>query len=182
MNFKAWLVLFIVLVLVMLLFTKYKIVDFNNINELNNMKIESSVFADNGKIPVEYTCDGKETQPPLKISGAPKDAKSLTLIVDDPDAPSGDFVHWVVWNIDPQISVIKNGNVPGAMEGYTSLNKPGWVAPCPPSGIHHYNFKLYALDIVLSIPKSSTKIALLRAMDRHIIGNATLVGLYGREN
>ena len=146
------------------------------------MKIESNIFVNNGKIPAQFTCDGGATQPPLKISGVPKEAKSLALIVDDPDAPNGDFVHWVVWNIDPKISVIENGNVPSAIEGHTSLNKPGWIAPCPPSGTHHYNFKLYALNIVLSIPASSTKMDLVRAMDGHIIDNATLTGLYERGN
>ncbi|MFA5773167.1 MAG: YbhB/YbcL family Raf kinase inhibitor-like protein [Candidatus Paceibacterota bacterium] len=145
------------------------------------MKIESDIFVNNSSIPIEYTCDGKGIQPPLKISGVPAEAKSLALIVDDPDAPSGDFVHWIVWNIDPNISVIENSNVStGAVEGYTSLNKSGFVAPCPPSGIHHYNFKLYALDTILSIPKSSNKADLVRAMDKHIINNATLVGLYER--
>ena len=146
------------------------------------MKIESDVFVNNGKIPVEYTCNGEGKQPALKISDVPKNAKSLALIVDDPDAPSGDFVHWVVWNIDPNISVIENGNMPlSAVEGYTSLNRPGWIAPCPPSGIHHYNFKLYALDATLSMPKSSNKNDLAQAINEHIIENAALVGLYGRE-
>ena len=183
MNFKAWLILFVVTILVVALFigvSTKKQNDSENINKLKYMKIESEVFVNNGKIPVEYTCDEGGTQPPLQVLDVPKDAKSLALIVDDPDAPNGDFVHWLIWNIDPKISVIKNGNIPGATEGYTSLNKPGWVAPCPPSGIHHYNFKLYALDIVLSIPKSSAKIDLVRVMDGHIINNATLVGLYAR--
>ena len=146
------------------------------------MKIESDVFVNNGKIPVRYTCNGERIQIPIKMFDVPKDAKSLALIVDDPDAPNGDFVHWVVWNIDPKISVIKNNNnISGATEGYTSLGKPGWVAPCPPSGIHHYNFKLFALDTVLSMSKSSGKIDLIHAMEGRIIDNAVLVGLYGRE-
>ena len=145
------------------------------------MKIESDIFINNGKIPVEYTCDGNGIQPPLKISDVPAEAKSLAFIVDDPDAPNGDFVHWIIWNIDPKTLIIENNNVPtGAVEGYTSLNKSGFIPPCPPSGIHHYNFKLYALDTILSIPKSSNKVNLIRAMNKHIINNVTLVGLYGR--
>lgn len=196
MNFKTCLVLIAVIILIVILFAggqKYmnpvrnstsgtlgeKII---NIKISNGMKIESDIFVNNGKIPVEYTCNGKSMQLPLKISSAPKNTRSLALIVDDPDAPSGDFVHWVVWNIDPKVSAIENSNIPNATEGYTSLNKSGWVAPCPPSGVHHYNFKLYALDTILSIPQSSTKLDLLRAMDGHILDNATLVGLYGREN
>jgi Raf kinase inhibitor-like YbhB/YbcL family protein len=145
------------------------------------MKIESDVFVNNGKIPARYTCYGERIQIPIKIFDAPKDAKSLALIVDDLDAPNGDFVHWVIWNIDPKTSVIENNNLSDAIEGYTSLGKPGWVAPCPPSGVHHYNFKLYALDIILSIPKSSAKADLVHAMNGHIIDNTILVGLYGRE-
>lgn len=145
------------------------------------MKIESDIFLNNGKIPVLFTCNGKGTQPPLKISGVPAEAKSLTLIVDDLDAPNGDFVHWVIWNIDPKTLIIENGVAPiGSVEGYTSLNKPGWIAPCPPSGIHHYNFKLYALDGTLFILKSSNKADLVLAMNEHITDSAILVGLYGK--
>ena len=145
------------------------------------MKIESDIFLNNGTIPIEYTCNGKGNQVPLKISDVPPEAKSLALIMDDPDAPSGDFVHWVIWNLDPKTSLIEHSRfLAGSMEGYTSLNKPGWVAPCPPSGVHHYNFKLYALDTLLSIPSSSNKAGLIRAMDKHILDSATLVGLYGR--
>ena len=145
------------------------------------MKIESDVFLNNNKIPALYTCDGKGIQPPLKILNVPEKAKSLALIIDDPDAPNGDFVHWVVWNLDPKTFIIENGTAPkDAIEGYTNLNKSGWVAFCPPSGLHHYNFKLYALDAVLSLPKSANKADLLRVMKGHIIENAILVGLYGR--
>ncbi len=145
------------------------------------MKIESDVFVNNGKIPVLYTCNGGGMQVPVKISGVSQNAKSLAVIIDDPDAPNGDFVHWLIWNIDPKTSVIENNNLPNAVEGYTSLGRQGWVAPCPPSGVHRYNFKLYALDTILLMPKFSTKADLIRAMDGHIIDNANLVGLYGRE-
>lgn len=145
------------------------------------MKITSDVFSNNGRIPAEYTCDGNRTRPPLEISDVPKEAKTLAIVVDDPDAPSGDFVHWIIWNIDPDTSVIENGEIPdGAVEGYTSLGKPGWMAPCPPSGLHHYNFKLYALDAALSIQKSSNKAGLLDAMKGHMIGSAILTGYVER--
>lgn len=144
------------------------------------MKIESDIFANNGTIPQKYTCYGDKTSIPLKISGVPESVKSLALIVDDPDAPSGDFVHWVVWNLDPKTSAIKNNSVPGAVEGNTSLGQPGWVAPCPPFGIHRYCFKLCALDTVLSLPKTSGKAELLDAMKGHTITDAVLVGLYSR--
>jgi len=145
------------------------------------MKIESDIFLNNEKIPVQYTCDGESKPIPLKISDVSVEAKSLALIVDDPDAPNGDFVHWLVWNIDPKTLIIGNEEIlDGAVEGLTSLNKKGWVAPCPPSGVHHYNFKLYALDIILSLSESSTKADLINAMNGHIIDSATLTGLYGR--
>ncbi len=183
MNLKILLVLILVIILAVIA-SRYQSSGLKNVNENQNgtMKIESDAFVNNGKIPAEYTCNGAGAQPPLKISGAPKDAKSLALLVDDPDAPGGDFVHWVVWNIDPATSLIENGRVPGAEEGYTSLRRPGWVAPCPPSGVHHYNFKIYALDTPLSMPKSSAKADLLRAMEGHVVGSAILLGLYGREN
>lgn len=145
------------------------------------MKIESDVFIDHDKIPTLYTCNGEGKQPPLKISGVVEKAESLALIVDDPDAPSGDFVHWIMWNISPETLRIENEIPPlGAIEGYTSLNKPGWVAPCPPSGIHHYNFKLYALDSTLFLPASSDKKALVQAMEGHILEESILIGLYGK--
>ncbi|OGI59549.1 hypothetical protein A2814_03175 [Candidatus Nomurabacteria bacterium RIFCSPHIGHO2_01_FULL_38_19] len=170
-------IIFLIIVLLVALTLIFKMT-----NKENNMNLTSEIFANNGKIPVEYTCNGKGIQPPLKISGVPEEAKSLALIVDDLDAPNGDFVHWVVWNLDPKTPTIENGIVPEvAVEGYTSLNKSGWIAPCPPSGVHHYNFKLYALDTVFSIPNSGTKADLILAMDKHIIDNVTLIGLYGKD-
>jgi Raf kinase inhibitor-like YbhB/YbcL family protein len=146
------------------------------------MKIESNIFSDNEMIPAKYTCDGSSLKIPLKISGVSKEAKSLAIIVDDPDAPNGDFVHYIVWDIDPSATVINAGEMEtDATEGCTSLGKPGWVAPCPPSGVHHYYFKLYALNTILSMPRISTKKDLVKAMEGHIIENATLVGLYGKE-
>ena len=185
MKLKVWLVLLLIIITVFVFFKvsvyKNELVGFNNINEENYMKIESSVFTNNGNIPMEYTCYGNRESIPLTVSNILEEAESLAFIVDDPDAPGGDFVHWVLWNIDPKISMIESKNVPvGAKEGYTSLNKPGWVAPCPPSGIHHYYFKLYALDTILSIPESSNKKNLISAMEGHILGSTILVGLYGK--
>ena len=184
MKYRTWIVLLILVIITVFLLSKVLITnnsaDIKNINEVNNMKIESDVFINNGRIPVEYTCNGGGAEVPLSISGVPEEAKSLALLVDDPDAPSGDFVHWVVWNIDPKVSAIE-GKPVGSVEGHTSLGKPGYVPPCPPSGVHHYYFKLYALDTVLSIAKSSGKEDLLRAMEGHILGSSKLVGLYGRE-
>lgn len=147
------------------------------------MRIESDIFINNSKIPTQYTCYGDGIQIPLKVFGVPENAKSLAIIVDDPDAPNGDFVHWVIWNIDPTISVIESDNVPiDAVEGNTSLGKPGWVPPCPPSGVHHYNFKVFALDAMLSISELSNKEDLMKIIKGHVIEVASLVGLYGRED
>jgi len=146
-----------------------------------NMKIESPVFKEGEFIPKKYTCDGEDINPPLKISNVPKEAKSLVLIVDDPDAPGGRWVHWTVWNIDPKIEEIAENSVPeGGVEGVTDFGRPGWGGPCPPSGVHRYFFKLYALDKKLDLKASATIKELEEAMKEHIIADATLMGKYGR--
>jgi Raf kinase inhibitor-like YbhB/YbcL family protein len=177
MNYKSWLVLIIVVVLIAFAAWKSQ----NSGKRANAMTIESTVFENNGKIPVLYTCNGDGAQPPLLISNVPENAKSLSLIVDDPDAPNGDFVHWVVWNLHPKTASIENKGVPGAKEGNTGVGKPGYVAPCPPSGTHHYYFKLYALDSMLDLPDGTDKAGLLAGMEGHVIESATLLGLYGKE-
>lgn len=138
------------------------------------MKIENPAFQNNEKIPAKYTCDGINTNPPLKISGTPKDAKSLTLIMDDPDAPMGTWTHWIILNISPTISEIPENSVPpNSTELKTSFGKPGYGGPCPPSGTHRYFFKLYALDI--------EKINSVEEISSHTIAKAELVGLYSRK-
>ncbi|MBM2852539.1 MAG: Phospholipid-binding protein [Candidatus Nitrosotenuis sp.] len=143
------------------------------------MKI-SSVFENNGKIPKKYTCDGANVSPPLKISNIPKNAKSMALILDDPDAPSGTFTHWVVWGISPKKTHLGEGEKKGFIEGATGLGKPGYVGPCPPSGVHRYFFKLYALDFPVDISTKSNKQELITAMQNHIIQTATLTAKYSR--
>lgn len=145
------------------------------------MKLLSSAFQNNAMIPSQYTCDGANLSPPLTIEGVPAGAKSLALIVDDPDAPAGDWVHWLVWNISPDTAEIPGNTVPaGAVQGTTDFGKPGWGGPCPPSGIHHYQFKLYALDIELQLPTSTKKADLEKTMAGHILNSSILVGLYKR--
>jgi Raf kinase inhibitor-like YbhB/YbcL family protein len=145
-----------------------------------SMKLTSASFRDGQPIPRQFTCDGAGVHPQLGISDVPEGAKSLALIVDDPDAPNGDFVHWVVFNMDPATSEIPEASVPpGSVEGRTSLNRPGWTSPCPPSGTHHYQFKLYALDAMLGLMASSTKKDLADAMEGHVVGQTMLVGTYG---
>jgi len=144
-----------------------------------NMQITSPAFQNNGKIPSRYTCDGKNISPPLIISGVPENAQSLALISDDPDAPVGLWVHWIMWNIDPKTTEIKENSVPeGAVQGVTSFGDAKYGGPCPPSGTHRYFFKLYALDTKLDLPKTADKNALEAAMKNHILAKAEIIGLY----
>ena len=146
-----------------------------------NMKISSSAFKNNQKIPSQYTCDGANINPPLTISDLPQNAQSLVLIMDDPDAPSGDWVHWLVWNINPQTKEIKENSVPPeSTEGLTSFGNAGYGGPCPPSGEHRYFFKIYALDTKLDLMPEADKRELFQAMDGHVLASAELIGLYSR--
>jgi hypothetical protein len=150
---------------------------------LNNdsMKLTSSAFAQGENLPSQFTCDGQGINPQLEIGDVPAATKSLALIFDDPDAISSTFIHWLVWNIDPQTTVIAENSVPsGAKLGTTSANRTGYVAPCPPSGAHHYVFKLYALDTMLDLTPNAGKDNLEQAMQNHILGYAELSGLYKR--
>jgi Raf kinase inhibitor-like YbhB/YbcL family protein len=146
------------------------------------MEITSLAFANNQYIPAKYTCDGENKNPPLEISGVPEQTQSLVLTVDDPDAPSGDFVHWTIWNLNPDTKeIIEGGILPaGSVQGMTDFGRSGYGGPCPPSGVHRYFFKLYALDRTLDIPRSSTKKELEKAMAGHIITQSQLIGLYAR--
>lgn len=146
------------------------------------LKISSPVFSHNDKIPAKYTCDGNDINPPLKIDGIPGPSKSLALIVDDPDAPAGTWVHWVVWNISPGTAEIKEHSVPeNSVQGVNDFKKHEYGGPCPPWGQHRYFFKLYALDTVLKISPDSKKAVLEKAMKGHIISQAELTGLYKRK-
>ncbi len=144
------------------------------------MKLESSAFENNGEIPKKYTCDGEDVSPPLAISEVPEDARSLALIVDDPDAPAGDWVHWVAFNIPASTASIGENSTPSGVEGTTDFGRTGWGGPCPPSGTHRYFFKLYALDTQLELDSTTTKAELETAMTGHILDRAELMGKYKR--
>lgn len=149
--------------------------------KMGELAISSAAFQNNGSIPAKYTCDGADVNPPLKIENVPSTAKSLALIVDDPDAPMGTWVHWVLWNIDPGTGEIRENSVPkGALPGMNDFRKQKYGGPCPPSGTHRYFFKLYALDRALSLHAQATKGDLEKAMKGHIIGEAQVIGLYKR--
>ena len=145
------------------------------------MKITSPAFADKQMIPQKYTCDGENINPPLQITEVPSNTQSLVLIVDDPDAPSGDWVHWLVWNINPETKLITENESPqGAIQGTNDFGKQNYGGPCPPSGIHHYQFKIYGLDTTLNLSSSSRKKDLETAMANHILDKDMLIGLYQR--
>ena len=144
------------------------------------MNITSSAFAHTERIPRKYTCQGNDINPPLSWTGVPQGTQSLVLIVDDPDAPRGTWVHWVVWNIPADTKMIAKGNEPEGIQGKTDFGTTGYGGPCPPSGIHRYFFKIYALDVSLNLREGSTKKDLENAMKGHIMEKAELVGLYKR--
>lgn len=145
------------------------------------MMIASAVFQHRGAIPFRYTCDGEDVRPPLEISGVPQGAQSLALILDDPDAPRGTWVHWIVWNIPPETRFIPEQGLPnGAVEGITSSGAAGYRGPCPPSGAHRYFFKAFALDITLSLAPAAGAGELAKAMEGHILEHAELMGTYRR--
>ena len=144
------------------------------------MKLSSNAFENNGIIPQIYTCDGEDVSPPLTISGVPDKAKSLALVMDDPDAPSGTFTHWVIWNISPQKSQFTKGEKLEFPAGRTDFGVTGYGGPCPPSGTHRYFFKLYALDTMLDLKSGATRAELETAITNHIVEKTELVGKYTR--
>ncbi len=149
--------------------------------------VSSPAFDDGGMIPLKYTCDGGDMSPPLVFDGVPGEAKSLTLIVDDPDAPMGTWVHWVMYNLPPDSKELHE-NVSseeklenGALHGVTDFGKFGYGGPCPPSGTHRYYFKLYALDAILDLSGQISKDDLKAAMEGHILAEGQLMGKYKRQ-
>jgi len=145
------------------------------------MKVTSSAFREGANIPSKFSCDGANSSPPLQISDVPSEAKSLVLIVDDPDAPSGLFTHWAVWNISPQTSTIAEGSVPKGVPGTNDFGKSGYGGPCPPSGTHRYYFKIFALDRELDLPFAARRGQLDAAMKGHVIAQGELMGRYARK-
>ena len=156
------------------------------------ISITSSAFDDGSTIPGKYTCDGADISPPLTWSGVPDSARSLVLIVDDPDAPDPaapkmTWVHWVLCNIPPDASELVEGVTseqlpPGALEGLNDWKRTGYGGPCPPIGRHRYFLKLYALDTVLPGMNKPTKAQVEAAMQGHIIAEAQLMGTYEKSS
>ena len=146
---------------------------------MEELKISSQAFENNGVIPVKYTCDGDDVNPPLNIEGVPEKVESLVLIVDDPDAPMGTWIHWVVWNVPPTAR-IEEKSVPG-VEGINSFKRHSYGGPCPPFGTHRYFFKVYALDTKLDLSTNSSKKDVERAIEGHVLAKGEIIGLYSRK-
>jgi len=142
------------------------------------MKITSPAFEAKGMIPQKYTCQGQDINPPLIIEQIPDEAGSLALIVEDPDAPAGNWIHWIVYGI-PVIDRIQENSVPGT-QGRNDFDKMDYGGPCPPSGVHRYFFRLYALDTTLDLEEGINKDTLVNAMENHILDQAELVGRFGK--
>lgn len=142
------------------------------------MRLTSPAFENNGHIPKKFTCDGEDISPGLEISDVPDKTQSLALIVDDPDAPMGTWVHWVVFDI-PVISRVEENSIPGR-QGRNDFGRKDYGGPCPPSGTHRYFFKLYALDKILNLSEGIIKQDLEKAMQGHILDKVELIGLYKR--
>jgi Raf kinase inhibitor-like YbhB/YbcL family protein len=154
-----------------------------------NMEInmKSTAFDEGGMIPKKYTCDGPNVSPPLTWTSVPEGTKSLALICDDPDAPMGTWVHWVLFNLPADVRELPE-NIPpqktlanGAKQGITDFRKIGYGGPCPPGGTHRYYFKLYALDTEIDLDSGVTKKQLLEAMKGHILAEGQLMGKYKRQ-
>lgn len=149
------------------------------------MIITSPSFSEGSTIQRKFSCEGGDINPELQIQNVPERAKSLALVMHDPDAPlAGRFTHWVVWNIDPRAVLIKEESTPpGAREGVNGTGRVGYMGPCPPPGgpAHRYEFRFYALDAVLELSEGASLAELMAAMEGHIIEETMLTGLYARE-
>ena len=149
---------------------------------MSELKITSPAFSMNGPIPSRYTCDGEDISPPLLIENVQPGTQSFALIVDDPDAPGGTWVHWVVWNLAPEARAIAENTVPrDALQGKNDFRRQSYGGPCPPSGTHRYFFKLYALDAKIMLGPGATKAALETAIKGHVLAKAELIGRYSRK-
>lgn len=181
-------VIFIIVILALILLSCAD----NEINlekegSVETITVTSPAFEHNGTIPAKYTCQGEEVSPPIKWSGIPEGTQSIALISDDPDAPMGTWVHWVIYLIPPEITGLDE-NIPkmgilekGMRQGLNSGRGTGYQGPCPPSGEHRYFFKVYALDFMPELDAEISKQTLLNEMEDHIIGYGEIIGLYEKK-
>ncbi len=146
-----------------------------------DFRLSSPDFAEGASIPARFTCEGQNVSPTLEIAGVPAGAKSLVLIVEDPDAPSGTFTHWIVWNIPPDTKKIPGGAAPAhALAGTNDFGSAGYSGPCPPSGTHRYFFRLSALDTGLHLAAGASRKAFDAAVRGHVLAQAVLMGRYAK--
>ncbi len=146
------------------------------------LKITAPAFQEGAMIPDRFSRNGQNVNPKLRVEGAPENAKSLVLIVDDPDAPAGLFTHWLVWNISPKATDISEGSVPnGAVQGTNDFHGLGYDGPQPPSGTHRYYFKIFALDTTLNLARGAKREALEEAMKGHVVGEGQVIGRYSKK-
>jgi Raf kinase inhibitor-like YbhB/YbcL family protein len=144
-----------------------------------NISVSSSAFGSGGDIPQQFTCKGTNVNPPLEFHGIPAGAKSLALVVDDPDAPSGLFTHWLVWNIAPTTAQIAEKTAPaGAVQGTNDFGRPGYGGPCPPSGTHRYFFRVVALDRMLDLKRGAKRAEFDKAIEGHVLARGELMGRF----
>jgi Raf kinase inhibitor-like YbhB/YbcL family protein len=153
-----------------------------NMTAASSISVTSPAFQAGGDIPAKFTCNGANMNPQLRINGVPNEAKSLVLIVDDPDAPRGLFTHWIVWNIDPKTSDIGENSAPaGGIQGTNDFGKRSYGGPCPPSGTHRYFFKIFALDTKLDLKPSARRAELDTAMRSHTVAQGELMAHYSHK-
>jgi Raf kinase inhibitor-like YbhB/YbcL family protein len=153
-----------------------------NTNAASSISVTTPAFQAGGDVAAKFTCNGANVNPELKINGVPNEAKSLVLIVDDPDAPRGLFTHWIVWNIDPKATDIGENSAPaGGIQGTNDFGKRNYGGPCPPSGTHRYFFKIYALDTKLDLKPSARRAELDAAMRGHTLAQGELMARYSHK-
>jgi Raf kinase inhibitor-like YbhB/YbcL family protein len=151
-------------------------------NAASSISISSPAFQAGGDIPAKFTCNGTNVSPELQIGGVPNEAKSLALIVDDPDAPRALFTHWIVWNIDPKTTRVAENSAPTAgVQGTNDFGKRNYGGPCPPSGTHRYFFKIFALDTKLESKPGARRAELDAAMRGHVLAQGELMGRYSHK-
>jgi Raf kinase inhibitor-like YbhB/YbcL family protein len=143
---------------------------------VKTLSVKSKAFQANGLIPVKYTCEGENINPPIHWGAVPDGTRTMALIMEDPDAPRGTFVHWIMWNVPANTEITEN-SAPGGI-GKNGNMENNYYGPCPPSGEHHYHFKLYALDTKLDLPGNTDKGSLMNAMEGHVLASGDLIGIY----
>ncbi len=182
---KAWTALLVLVVLATIGWSSRPLARRKG-GETMALKVSSSAFEEGDMIPIKYTCDGEDVSPPLAWEGVPEGTRSIALICDDPDAPVGTWVHWVLYNLPPDSKGLPEAVPPaevlenGARHGKNDWQRLGYGGPCPPGGTHRYYFKVYALDTVLELESGTTKAQLLEAMEGHVLAEGQLMGRYKR--